>query len=124
MKHARLSTDASGWDDCVLLVFAKQPIVGQVKTRLTPPLSAEQATTFYALSQRQTLESLRMAPFKAVLCYSGELDYFSHTFPGLPILEQGEGDLGERLKRMFHVMRSSGWRLCVGGVAMLLLCSL
>ena len=36
-----------------LVVFAKQPLPGQVKTRLCPPFTAEQAADFYALHARR-----------------------------------------------------------------------
>ena len=41
-----------------LVVFAKQPAPGQVKTRLCPPFSPEQAARFYACMLEDALELL------------------------------------------------------------------
>jgi rSAM/selenodomain-associated transferase 1 len=40
-----------------LVVFAKQPLPGQVKTRLCPPFTAEQAADFYACMLEDVLET-------------------------------------------------------------------
>lgn len=40
-----------------LVVFAKQPLPGQVKTRLCPPFTPEQAADFYACMLDDVLES-------------------------------------------------------------------
>lgn len=86
----------------VLLVFAKQPIKGQVKTRLTPALSQVQAATLYAIAQGETIAQLSQKGYQAVICYSGEKEYFQQRYPGYPLISQGTGDLGQRLQRMFH----------------------
>lgn len=100
----------------VLLIFAKQPLPGQVKTRLTPPLSSKKAATFYALSQADTIISVNRLNIKLVICYSGARDYFSHHFPGVELCAQGDGDLGQRLQRMFDIQWHSGaQRVCVIG---------
>jgi glycosyltransferase A (GT-A) superfamily protein (DUF2064 family) len=40
-----------------LVVFAKQPLPGQVKTRLCPPFTPEQAADFYACMLEDVLET-------------------------------------------------------------------
>ncbi len=103
-------------DQHVLLIFAKQPLPGQVKTRLTPPLTASQAAIFYALSQADTLRSVRKLKLPIVLCYSGDRDYFRHHFPDVELCAQGDGDLGQRLQRMFAIQWQRGTqRVCVIG---------
>jgi len=100
----------------VVLVFAKQPRPGHVKTRLTPPLSALQATIFYAFSQSDTLCRLQQLSYKIVICYSGEREFFKRRYPGIELCEQGDGDLGERLQRMFSLQWQRGAKqICVVG---------
>lgn len=116
VKSTKLSTADKDYRDCVLLVFAKQPVAGQVKTRLTPPLSEEQAATLYSFSQHQTIASLNSASFQQLICFSGAEDYFRQHYPNAALLEQGCGDLGQRLTRAFEHCRNAGWqRVCVIG---------
>lgn len=100
----------------VLLIFAKQPISGQVKTRLTPPLTAQQAATLYAVAQGETIDNLRHSSYRLVICYSGEKSYFQQRYPDDQLIEQGQGDLGQRLQRMFSEQfnRQVG-KVCVVG---------
>ena len=45
-----------------LMVVAKQPVPGQTKTRLAPPLSLEQAAALYEGFLRDTLDLMRAVP--------------------------------------------------------------
>ncbi len=79
-------------------VFAKAPVAGQVKTRLVPAVGAEGAARLATAMLEDTLEALlasgRAAPVLAVdngAAFRGR---------GLPLVEQGRGDLGERLERV------------------------
>lgn len=78
-------------------IFAKQPVPGQVKTRLSPPLSAAEAAELYAVSLRETLDRCQAAGLAPVLFYAGDRDYFQATFPGVELLPQVDGDLGRRM---------------------------
>ena len=116
VDSTRLSTGLLVKKANVLLVFAKQPYPGQVKTRLTPDLTPQQAATLYAFSLRQTIRSFTCDRYDLVICYSGEIEYFAQRFPHCRLIAQGEGDLGERLKRMFRLAVDQGWqRICVVG---------
>jgi len=85
-------------DGAVLGLFAKQPIPGQVKTRLSPPLSPEQAAQLYQIALEESVVRLRKLPQSLAICYDGQRSWFSKTFPGLPLLPQIEGDLGARMQ--------------------------
>jgi rSAM/selenodomain-associated transferase 1 len=78
-------------------VFVKEPISGQVKTRLTPPLTSDQAADLYRAALHETVERVQTAGFDVVLFYSGGEAYFETAFPELPRIRQSDGDLGERL---------------------------
>jgi len=105
-----LSTGGCPKSEAVLLVFAKQPVAGQVKTRLTPALTSHQAAAFYAFSQQQTIETLCSVHHDLVICYSGAKDYFEHRYPQCALIAQGEGTLGERLTRAFKLSFLHGWK--------------
>lgn len=100
----------------VLLIFAKQPISGQVKTRLTPPLTGQQAATLYALAQGETIRRLQHVNYTTVICYSGDKNYFQQRYPECQLMAQGDGDLGQRLQRMIsHQFDHNVDKVCVVG---------
>lgn len=78
-------------------IFAKEPQAGKVKTRLCPPLTFAEAARVHHLLLRQTVNAL--ASWQPLLFYSGHVDYFRETFPGIPLLPQSAGDLGERMEQ-------------------------
>ncbi|TLM66584.1 MAG: glycosyltransferase [Deltaproteobacteria bacterium] len=92
----------------VLGVFAKQPRPGRVKTRLSPPLSAAQACALYRIALQETVVRLTAGPAAPVLCCAGRRSWFARTFPGVPLLAQGRGDLGARLTRMTAALFAAG----------------
>lgn len=100
----------------ILGLFAKEPIAGQVKTRLSPALTAEQACRLYRTCLQETVNRLLAAKLPLVICFDGRRDWFSETFPGLPLLAQrGEG-LGVRMSNAVQELfqRGEGPVLLVG----------
>jgi uncharacterized protein len=89
-------------------IFAKEPVAGQVKTRLCPPLTAAQAALLYAQSLRETVAQLRALPLQLTLFYSGDDAWFRRNFPGVRLLPQGAGDLGERMARALSMLLTEG----------------
>jgi rSAM/selenodomain-associated transferase 1 len=83
-----------------LLVVAKRPAPGQTKTRLTPPLSAEQAAHLYACFLRDTLELMRaVSNVELLIAYApqNESAYFEQLAPDFDLIPQIGDNLGERL---------------------------
>ncbi len=84
-----------------LLVIAKRPRAGHTKTRLTPPLSPEQAAALYECLLQDTLSLARKVPGQVTIfvLYSpeAEKDYFRQLAPDLELLLQRGDDLGARL---------------------------
>lgn len=80
-------------------IFAKEPRPGQVKTRFFPPLTPEEAAHLYQASLFETLERMGHGMFAPTLFHAGAPDWFAAHCPALPLLPQGEGDLGRRLER-------------------------
>jgi rSAM/selenodomain-associated transferase 1 len=92
----------------VIGLFAKQPVPGQVKTRLTPPLSADQACQLYQIALQEMVTRLCAAELPLVICYAGQRDWFSEVFPGLPLLAQTGDDLGSRLSNAVQALFAAG----------------
>lgn len=97
----------------VLLIFAKRPTPGRVKTRLVPPLSPEEAAELY---RRMLLDILakvgQIADVDIVLCYEqgeGVRKYFEGVVPGGAIRPQDGGDLGARMEEAFRYAFGAGY---------------
>jgi uncharacterized protein len=83
-----------------LIVVARQPVPGQAKTRLTPPLSAEQAAALYEGFLRDTLDLMRAVPdTRRVIAFRPRASraYFAQLAPGFELIPQRGEDLGARL---------------------------
>jgi rSAM/selenodomain-associated transferase 1 len=89
-------------------IFAKEPVAGRVKTRLSPPLSPAEAAGFYRSCLEETVAAMRGAGFDPVLFYDGDTGYFRRAFPGIRLLPQGEGDLGARMERALRTLLAGG----------------
>lgn len=87
-----------------ILIFAKLPRAGSVKTRLIPALGADGAARLAQRMLRHTAtEALAAALGPVELCVSpspGDPGWSEQGLPeGLEWSDQGDGDLGERLAR-------------------------
>ena len=88
--------------DSVLLIFCKAPIPGQVKTRLTPTLSPEQAATVHKQLSRRTLDmatSTSLCPVHLYCSPSTDHAFFTESASRfkLTLQTQSGADLGERM---------------------------
>lgn len=87
-----------------LIVFAKAPVPGQVKTRLVPPLTEEQAAAVHEASLMDVVrQGLTMRVDVSIRHDDapGSSVFFARTFPDLERRAQGSGNLGRRLERTF-----------------------
>ncbi|MDP8994087.1 MAG: TIGR04282 family arsenosugar biosynthesis glycosyltransferase [Pseudomonadota bacterium] len=81
-----------------IVIFAKAPVAGQVKTRLIPALGADGAARLARDMIVRAVEEARATGLKVELC--GDPDPHGwYDGPPLRLSSQGEGDLGERLAR-------------------------
>ena len=89
----------------LLIIFAKEPRPGHVKTRLSPPLSPEGAAQLYHSFLQDILEEMaRLPEVGLALAYSppGAHDFFWDLVPpGTDLFPQEGADLGERMSRAF-----------------------
>jgi uncharacterized protein len=83
-----------------LLVIAKQPVPGRVKTRLVPPCTYEQAAALAEAALADTLHTVLMLPARRrVLVLDGRPGPWLP--PGFDIVPQCDGPLDERLADAF-----------------------
>jgi rSAM/selenodomain-associated transferase 1 len=97
----------------VLGIFAKDPIAGEVKTRLTPPLSAGQAVELYRSSLSETVANMAGGCFDLVICYAGGEAFFREEFPGTERQEQTGEDLGIRMSNALRKLFQRGYQKAV-----------
>lgn len=97
------------------LVFAKFPVPGAVKTRMTPPLSNEQAAALHTAALRSVWERLsasplvepilvgtpdsRLSEMRQLLMADGDTGTSNTSNAPIQCWPQGDGDLGARLMR-------------------------
>ncbi|HTW02874.1 MAG TPA: DUF2064 domain-containing protein [Streptosporangiaceae bacterium] len=94
-----------------LLVIAKQPVPGRVKTRLVPPCTHEQAAALAEAALADTLHTMLMAPARRrVLVLEGEPGPWLPS--GFEIVRQRGGPLDERLASAFTAV--TGPALLIG----------
>ncbi|MEX0171096.1 TIGR04282 family arsenosugar biosynthesis glycosyltransferase [Streptomyces sp. LMG1-1-1.1] len=83
-----------------LLVIAKQPLPGRVKTRLTPPFTSEEAASLAEVALADTLGAAALVPAaRHVLVLDGEPGPWLP--PGFEVVPQAAGGLDERLAAAF-----------------------
>lgn len=99
-----------------LLLIAKRPTPGQTKTRLTPPLTVEQASALYECFLRDTLDIVRAVPgvtrFINYLPIEAD-DYFGDLAPDFDLLPQVGDHLGERLNQALTHCLHNGFQQAV-----------
>lgn len=98
---------------CVVLL-TKAPIPGEVKTRLTPCLTDGEAARLHEAFVRDTVSLLSQLKGveKYIACHPGESDPFFEKLGedlDFKFVNQGEGDLGDRLKRVLAKLSAQGF---------------
>jgi uncharacterized protein len=97
-----------------LVVFAKAPIPGQVKTRLCPPLTPDEAATLHGSFVLDTLERTKavVATLKLPIDrYLACAPSATHVF--FKIMDQVGDDLGGRMSQAFGTLFARGYRQVV-----------
>lgn len=89
-----------------LVIFAKAPRLGTVKSRLAADVGEVEAVRIYRQLAEQTIRPLsrdaRWQTYLALTPDKDALDGFGWSSPKLARLPQGRGDLGDRLGRIHH----------------------
>jgi rSAM/selenodomain-associated transferase 1 len=103
----------------IVLVFAKAPVSGQVKTRLAEVLGHDEAARIYRTIAGRVVNQLRGGRFRTVIFHdpldAGEVfrDWFGPD--GLEFEGQPKGGLGERLAEGFRWGFGQGDLVCAVG---------
>lgn len=115
--HLSHQPSASG---TALVIFAKAPIPGQVKTRLCPPLTPDEAATLHGSFVLDTLERTKVVVTKLKLPldrYLACAPAATHVFfkimeerQGVMLIDQVGGDLGARMNQAFSMLFSHGYQ--------------
>ncbi len=103
-----------------LVIFAKAPIPGHVKTRLCPPLTPDEAATLHGSFVLDTLERTKAAVGRLKLSMDRYLacsPSTTHVFfkimeerQGVKLIDQVGDDLGARMHQAVEAMFSRGYR--------------
>jgi uncharacterized protein len=111
-QHSALST--------ALVIFAKAPIPGQVKTRLCPPLTPDEAATLHGSFVLDTLERTKAAALKLKPSFDRYLacsPSATHVFfkimeerQGAKLIDQVGDDLGTRMNQACNTLFAHGYR--------------
>jgi rSAM/selenodomain-associated transferase 1 len=102
------------------VIFAKAPIPGQVKTRLCPPLTPDEAATLHGSFVLDTLERSKVAAAKLNLpldrylacAPSSALVFFKimEERQGVKLIDQVGEDLGARMNQASETMFARGYQ--------------
>jgi|SRR6185369_4288582 len=100
-----------------LIIFAKKPVPGGVKTRLSPPLTGEEAAELYSCMLKDTLAMAAGLDGVITVIFfqdeQGAAEYFSALAPETESFPQEGADLGERIKSAFSNRFACGFRQVV-----------
>jgi rSAM/selenodomain-associated transferase 1 len=96
-----------------LILFAKRPVPGRVKTRLSPPLTLEEAAELYRCMLEDILaKTALLAGVDRHVYYEPDPEaalYFAHVAPGTASASQRGADLGERMAHAFGELFAAGY---------------
>jgi uncharacterized protein len=96
-----------------LIIFAKEPLPGQVKTRLSPLLSPQEAAQLYHSFCLDILEEMAQVPaVRLAVAFSpsgAQLLFRRLTPPGTDLFPQEGADLGERMAQAFARSFAAGF---------------
>ncbi len=96
-----------------VVVFAKPPVAGEVKTRLAPQARAAALARAFLVDTFASLRPLAWAD--PVLATTGEIDPALDLELAAPIWRQGDGDLGARIERVLQRALASAPRAIAMG---------
>lgn len=87
-----------------ILVFAKRPVPGRVKTRLTPPLPPDEAANVYEACVRDVIARAARQRARVELWFHDEpraASWFAEAMPHIASQQQTDGDLGTKMLDAF-----------------------
>lgn len=120
MKQASTYSSTPTAQNAALVIFAKAPIAGQVKTRLCPPLTHDEAATLHGSFVIDMLERTKVAAIKLKLPFdrylacapSSTLVFFQimEERQSVKLIDQVGDDLGARMEQAFATLFGKGYQ--------------
>lgn len=108
------SVDKNRQNSAILGIYAKQPVSGECKTRLCPPLTLDEAAAFYRCSLEETVNRMQTdSGFDLAICFAGNRDWFAENFPGITLIPQQGADLGARMANSLNGFLQQGYKQAV-----------
>ncbi len=103
--------------DGLLLIFVKNPILGQVKTRLAATVGEARALEIYRILLDHTTKIIIELPIDKVIYYSNFIDHDDLWDQAIYQKQlQTQGDLGQKMSAAFEWGFQSGYReICIIG---------
>lgn len=98
-----------------LVLFARAPVPGRVKTRLARDIGREPAARLYQAMVEDLLAAHRGRSYRLVVATDGPRRAFGNLLDGLDTVAQGKGDLGDRLARTFRALLREHQRVIIAG---------
>jgi rSAM/selenodomain-associated transferase 1 len=96
-----------------LIIFAKEPLPGQVKTRMSPPLTPDEAAALYRCMLLDVLQKSRQLSDTDLFLFYDQSDgaetFFRESAPEAELLPQQGADLGARMRNAFHSAFARGY---------------
>jgi rSAM/selenodomain-associated transferase 1 len=93
------------FEKALLIIFAKEPTAGHVKTRLSPPLSLVEAAELYHYFLTDVVAAMTgLRGIEVAIAYDPATarNFFENLAPqGIRLVPQGDAGLGERLMQAF-----------------------
>lgn len=102
----------------VVVMFAKAPVAGRVKTRLAEAIGPQRAADLHEAFIGDVATAIAGTSARAVLAYAGDPNHPGLAVPrglGFELLEQPPGDLGARLDAVVRELASNSETVTVVG---------
>ena len=102
----------------LLVIFAREPVPGRVKTRLAKDVGIAAAAALYDLMLRHVVKSVISTQYDIIICKTPESGgaCFESMVPGAVVRDQPKGDLGEKMSGVFRAEFTSGYKkICIIG---------
>ena len=100
----------------IVVIFAREPILGTVKTRLAASVGDSPALSFYRAFLADLLDHLPTGSWEVQVAVAGDPQSFAESFGLDPLacFAQEGGDLGERMHSAFQRVLGEGlWDRCL-----------
>jgi len=102
----------------LLVIFAREPVPGLVKTRLAKDVGIAAAAALYDLMLRHVVNSVISPQYDIVFSKTPESGgaCFESIAPGAVVRDQPEGDIGEKMSGVFRAEFARGYKkICIIG---------